>query len=145
MCNDTLNDYVEKVRRDLKALKKAEQTGENLILKYREQIKAEIEHWDFTKNYGCQDPFWSDGANMNLTRNHVIWWKKLIFAACEEFHTPLPEEFFLPVPDEIDKDFMAPDNEVNPYQKNRIERINGRREAKNKSRMEPKEVQLSFL
>lgn len=28
--------------------------------------------WNHINENGCNDPFWPDGCNMNLTRNHII-------------------------------------------------------------------------
>ena len=33
------------------------------------ELEKEHLHWKALLQYGCQDPFWSDGVNMYLTRN----------------------------------------------------------------------------
>lgn len=47
-----------------------------------EQIQAEIDHefavWNDIARNGCSDPFWPDGVNMNLTRNHIIYYYRLL-------------------------------------------------------------------
>lgn len=47
-----------------------------------EQILIEIENeyarWNHIANNGCQDPFWPDGCNMNLIRNHIIYWYNIL-------------------------------------------------------------------
>lgn len=48
------------------------QTAEDKVKEYRQCIRREIEHWKVINQNGCNDPFWSDGCNMNLTRNHII-------------------------------------------------------------------------
>ena len=35
-------------------------------------IKEEQVHWQNIFLNGCSDPFWADGTNLNLTRNHII-------------------------------------------------------------------------
>lgn len=43
-----------------------------------EDIEKEFESWDYIKRNGCGDPYWADGVNMNLVRNHIInGYKKL--------------------------------------------------------------------
>lgn len=44
-----------------------------------EQIKTEtarlvhsFSEWEHMRTKGCSDPFWPDGTNMNLVRNHII-------------------------------------------------------------------------
>ena len=48
------------------------QTAEDKVKEYRQCIRREIEHWKDINQNGCSDPFWPDGCNMNLTRNHII-------------------------------------------------------------------------
>lgn len=47
-----------------------------------EQIQAEIDHefavWNNIAQNGCSDPSWPDGINMNLTRNHIIYYYRLL-------------------------------------------------------------------
>lgn len=38
-----------------------------------EEIKEEFMRWNHIAKCGCQDPFWTDGDNMNLVRNHIIY------------------------------------------------------------------------
>lgn len=49
------------------------QTAEDKVKEYCQCICREIEHWKDINQNGCNDPFWSDGCNMNLTRNHIIY------------------------------------------------------------------------
>ena len=44
----------------------------------REQLDAEYKHWDDLKKNGCSDPAWPDGVNLNLVRNHIIYWYRLL-------------------------------------------------------------------
>ena len=43
----------------------------NPIEEYATQIVREIGRWNYILENGCNDPFWPDGTNMNLTRNHI--------------------------------------------------------------------------
>ena len=47
-----------------------------------EQIQANIDErfraWDKIAQNGCSDPFWPDGVNMNLVRNHIIYYHGLL-------------------------------------------------------------------
>lgn len=45
------------------------QTAEDKVKEYCQCIRREIEQWKDINQNGCNDPFWSDGCNMNLTRN----------------------------------------------------------------------------
>ena len=83
-----------------------------------EEIRKEIQHWKDINQNGCNDPFWSDGCNMNLTRNHIIYYQSKIREACTENQLPLPDECYLSIPPEVDNNYMA-----NPKQKPRMERL----------------------
>ena len=62
---------------------------------------------------GGSDPFWSDGCNANLVRNHILYWKWRIEEFCEENNIDLPSEYFdIKIPDEVSPDFMAKPDEI---------------------------------
>ena len=44
------------------------------IANYEQEIEKALAHWQHMAKYGCSDPFWPDGVNMNLVRNHIIWY-----------------------------------------------------------------------
>lgn len=67
----------------------------------KEYIKA-WHHWHQTNAYGCNDPTWGDGVNMNLTRNHMIYY---INHGAE-----IPSE--MPLPPEVEGDYMARKDEI---------------------------------
>ena len=37
------------------------------------ELQRDIDRWNEINQNGCNDPFWSDGVNMNLKRNHIIY------------------------------------------------------------------------
>lgn len=82
-------------------------TEETQIHQFGEEIKEQIERWKAYKKGGCSDPFWPDGVNMNLVRNHVIFAKGQIKRACAESSMQIPEEFYLPTPPAIDDNYFA--------------------------------------
>lgn len=74
--------------------------------------------WAFINEHGCQDPFWPDGANMNLVRNHILYARRQIAALCEEQGLELPAVYYLPVPPGVPDNYMA-----NLDQKERVARL----------------------
>ena len=44
----------------------------------REQLDAAYRHWDDMKKNGCSDPAWPDGVNLNLVRNHIIYFYRFL-------------------------------------------------------------------
>ncbi len=86
--------------------------------RHAEEIKNKIDQWKYLKEYGGQDPFWPDGCNMNLLRNHIIYAKLKMRELKEEYGLPLPEEYFIPTPPEVSDNYMA-----NLDQKERVKRL----------------------
>lgn len=93
-------------------------TPEQKLKELCADIIRERTHWKHINEYGCNDPFWTDGCNMNLTRNHILSYRNEIANCCEEHNLPLPEEYFLKVPPEVDDYYMASFN-----QKARVNRL----------------------
>lgn len=79
------------------------------------RIREARKQWERTNEEGANDPFWPDGCNMNLLRNHMISYKMEIAELCEKNGVKLPEEYFLRIPPEVDDNYMA-----NMEQKERI-------------------------
>lgn len=72
-----------------------------------ESLKVSFATWERMLDIGCHDPFWADGTNMNLVRNHIIFYKGEIADLCKETHTELPSEYYIPTPPEVDNNYMA--------------------------------------
>ena len=93
-------------------------TPEQELETYRQDIIREREHWKDLNESGCNDPFWPDGVGLNLTRNHILYDRKKIKEICLAHNFMLPGEYYLPVPPEVDQNYMA-----NLKQTERVERI----------------------
>ena len=83
-----------------------------------EQLAREIDRWKTINEYGCSDPSWPDGTNMNLTRNHIIYHKTNIRRICGENRLPLPDEYYMQTPPKVPEEYMA-----DLGQKRRTERL----------------------
>lgn len=79
----------------------------NPIDGYAPKIAHEIDHWNYILKHGCNDPFWADGCNMNLIRNHIISYKLEIAEYCEATGAELPMEYYLPTPPEVDNNYQV--------------------------------------
>lgn len=95
-----------------------EESPEKTVKLYCEQIRKEISYWKDINQNGCNDPFWPDGCNMNLTRNHIISYQRQLREICTENQLPLPDEYYFAVPPVVDNSYMA-----NLKQKPRVERL----------------------
>lgn len=86
--------------------KKKALTPEEMLQHAENSYIEERLNWEFIYKYGCSDPFWPDGTNLNLIRNHCIFDKRQMEELCKEHSLPMPK--LLPLPDEVDEDYMAP-------------------------------------
>ena len=83
------------------------------------RVQADVAHWHDLMANGCNDPFWPDGVNMNLVRNHIIYDLRQIaeMRASDEqlsmFDVPAAEVGDVMqdkrIPPRVDDDYMAQD------------------------------------
>lgn len=75
-----------------------------------EVIRESHEQWKRLRENGGNDPFWTDGVNLNLVRNHIIYGHRL----CEEElqKGDYPEEYYLPIPEEVPPNYMVKSDEI---------------------------------
>lgn len=99
-------------------MKKKRKTSDEIMQDYCQSIRKEIERWKDLKENGGSDPFWADGYNLNLVRNHIIYYKNNILELCSMSGMDFPEEYYLPTPPKVDDHYMA-----NFDQKERIDRL----------------------
>lgn len=71
------------------------------------EIRDTIARWKKYKESGCSDPAYPDGLNMNLLRNHVMYYKQKIREICSENNLTLPEEVYLPNLPYVDNNYFA--------------------------------------
>ena len=80
----------------------------------REQLDAEYKHWDDLKKNGCSDPAWPDGVNLNLVRNHIIYWYRLLRERTSQtvqlsmFDAGMDLRNERPLPPEVPDGYMVP-------------------------------------
>lgn len=65
----------------------------------KDQLMESVKRWHTLKEVGGSDPFWEDGVNMNLVRNHIIYY----INECEKAGIKVDVK----VPDEVDPKYMA--------------------------------------
>ena len=78
--------------------------------KIKQEMQAEYCRWETLKTCGGNDPWWEDGYNMNLVRNHII----SLRYQCEKELKPeeYPEEYNRPIPQQVDDRYMARPDEI---------------------------------
>lgn len=88
------------------------------------ELENDLARWKDIYENGCSDPFWSDGVNLNLKRNHILFDVGLIY---ELEHTPHQLSMFGPegatvtskdwlndprIPPKVSLDYMAKPRKV---------------------------------
>lgn len=69
------------------------------------EIRENMERYEELRQYGGTDPFWPDGVNMNLCRNHIIYLRKRIEQELKpEYY---PEEYYMVLPKEVDPEYQV--------------------------------------
>lgn len=98
-------------------------TDEELLQYYSAELMKAHADWLNVLNNGCNDPFWTDGCNINLIRNHVIYYRIQIINLCLIRNLEVPVCYYEPVPPKVDDHYMADLNPNNEHQIKRLERI----------------------
>lgn len=82
-------------------------TDAELLEEYIAELKKDYDRWEYILENGTSDPFWSDGANINLVRTHTLIGHKKIQELCEKAGIPLPDVSQREIPPEMPNDFYA--------------------------------------
>lgn len=85
-----------------------EKEYKNLI----DDLEREFRQHNHILKHGANDPFWEDGCNLFLTRNHIIYYKREIKELCEKNNIKLPDILNRPTPEEVPRDYMAPNSKA---------------------------------
>ena len=85
------------------------------------ELQTAFADWKTVYENGCNDPFWADGTNLNLIRNHIIYYKGKIEELCREFHFKAPSVFSKETPVKVSEDFLAADGKYCAME--RLERL----------------------
>ncbi len=78
---------------------------------YAAALENDYARWDKLFTKGGSNPFWSDGASLNLVRNQIIYDKQKL-AEQENSLFGLPEAYYRETPPEVDSDYMARSDEI---------------------------------
>jgi len=83
-------------------------SGKETPADYETALKNSYDRWEHLSVYGGSDPSYADGVNMNLVRNHIMYYKEKI----EETLPPYPEIYYRETPPEVDMDYIARPDEI---------------------------------
>lgn len=77
---------------------------------YAAELEESYARWDYLYEYGGSDPFYEDGINLNLVRNHIIYYKGMLEKKNSLFG--LPDVYYRELPPEVDIRYMARPDEI---------------------------------
>lgn len=80
---------------------------EQELRQYRERLMEAFELWGEIKMYGCSDPAYPDGQNMNLVKNHIMYFRFKIAETCMLKALDYPPEYNLSLPPQVPAGYMA--------------------------------------
>lgn len=83
------------------------------------ELQQAFDRWDELYEFGGHDPFWSDGCNLNLVRNHITYYKKELEKADEPQN--YPAIYYRETPREVPQDYMARSGEIRLNAKKALE------------------------
>lgn len=84
---------------------------------FKENLVDSIHRWKELNLHGGNDPCWNDGYNLNLVRNHILYYKYQIWELCQEQNWKLPSEYYLPLPPLVPDSYMANKKQTERIQK----------------------------
>lgn len=81
----------------------------DLYIEYCTDLKQEYLRYYRLFTEGGSDPFWEDGGNLNLVRNHIIYHKKNLEELLQDQYWLYPDEYFYPEPLEVPSNLIVKD------------------------------------
>ncbi|MDO4563341.1 MAG: hypothetical protein Q4C12_05855 [Clostridia bacterium] len=91
-------------------------------INYAAELKERFDRWDYLHENGGSDPFWSDGSNMNLVRNHIIYYKREIEENMNQ--EEYPKIYYRDTPPKTDENYMAQPDKIRANAKSALEKFN---------------------
>jgi hypothetical protein len=83
---------------------------------YEKSLAESFNRWEHLYKHGGQDPFYTDGVNLDLVRNHIIYYKRKIDETMTELMT-FPAIYYRETPPEVDRNYMARPDEIREHAK----------------------------
>ena len=77
-----------------------------------EELEKSFDQWEYLREHGGSDPFYTDGVNMNLVRNHILYYKHEMVEQYGADYEKYPEIFYREPPPEVDGAYMAKAGEI---------------------------------
>ena len=76
------------------------------------ELERSYERWEYLREHGGSDPFYADGTNMNLVRNHIMYYKGKMVEEYGADHDKYPLIFYKELPPVVKEDYIARAGEI---------------------------------
>lgn len=76
------------------------------------ELESSYEQWEYLREHGGSDPFYADGTNMNLVRNHILYYKGKMVEEYGADHDKYPQIFYRELPPEVNANYIARAGEI---------------------------------
>lgn len=83
---------------------------QNQAIDYGKALENSYERWEHIYKHGCYDPFFEDGVNLNLVRNHIIHYKEMLEKESSLF--AMPDAYYREIPPKVDSKYIARSDEI---------------------------------
>lgn len=89
------------------------------IPELQKSIQESFKRWDLIRRKGTHDPFYEDGVNLGLVRNHILSYQETLKELCKTTGTPCPKEAKRRPPAKLRQTFCAKGSKAGPCVKRR--------------------------
>lgn len=79
---------------------------------FQENLLDRYSCWKSIYENGCSDSTWEDGVNLNLVRNHILYFRGLCESTFGTKYWMYPDAYFFPLPPQFPNAFMATSREL---------------------------------
>lgn len=86
--------------------------GKKKVPDMEAELASEYEQWEYLKEHGGNDPFYDDATNLNLVRNHILYWKEQMEEKYGSDYGMYPEIYFRELPPEAERGYMVKAAEI---------------------------------
>lgn len=76
------------------------------------ELESSYEQWEYLRENGGSDPFYADGTNMNLVRNHILYYKGKMVEEYGADRDKYPPIFYRELPPEVNANYIARAGEI---------------------------------
>ena len=110
-------------------------------------LQQSFDHWHILYTQGGSDPFWADGVNLNLVRNHILHYRKRIDELSPD--ETRRELYHRELPPSVESEYMANPEEIRQKAKASLQKLeqdeNYRYLRRKEKTLTPKQIEAANI